>query len=58
MPLSSKIRQDWAPILFFGTVVAAKTYYLIVYLFGSPDLWGLLGNLGHLQNYGSRASFF
>jgi protein-S-isoprenylcysteine O-methyltransferase Ste14 len=58
MPLSDKIRRDWAPILFFGLVVAAKTYYLIVYLLSSTDLWGLLGNLSHLENYGPRASFF
>jgi len=58
MPRSEKIRRDWAPILFFGLVVAAKTYYLIVYLHGSTDLWGLLGNLGHLENYGPRSSFF
>jgi protein-S-isoprenylcysteine O-methyltransferase Ste14 len=58
MPLSNKIRRDWAPILFFGLVVAAKTYYLFVHLNSSSDLWGLLGNIRRLEDYGPGASFF
>jgi protein-S-isoprenylcysteine O-methyltransferase Ste14 len=58
MPLSKKLRQDWAPILFFGLVVAVKTYYLIVYLGSNPGLWRLLGNIGHLGDYGRGAGFF
>jgi protein-S-isoprenylcysteine O-methyltransferase Ste14 len=58
MPLSSKIRQDWAPILFFGVVVAVKTYYLIVYLSSSEDLWGLLGHIGRLEDFGPGAAIF
>jgi protein-S-isoprenylcysteine O-methyltransferase Ste14 len=58
MRLSNKLRRDWAPILFFGFVVVAKTYYLIVHLQGSSDLWGLLGNINRLEHYGPGASFF
>jgi protein-S-isoprenylcysteine O-methyltransferase Ste14 len=58
MQLSKKIRQDWAPILFFGLVVSAKTYYLIVYLSSSANLWGLLGDITHLGDYGGGAAFF
>jgi protein-S-isoprenylcysteine O-methyltransferase Ste14 len=58
MQLSTKLRRDWAPILFFGIVVAAKSYYLIVYLTSSSDLWGLLGNISYLEDYGPEASLF
>jgi len=58
MPLSTKLRQDWAPILFFGVVVAVKTYYLILNLSDSEELWGLLGNIGHLTDYGQGAAYF
>jgi len=58
VPLSKKIRDDWAPILFFGLVVTAKTYYLIIHLSSSENLWGLLGNIGHLGDYGEGAAYF
>ena len=58
MQFSKKVRQDWAPILFFGVVVAAKTYYLILNLSTSEDLWGLLGNIDHLADYGQGAAYF
>ncbi len=58
MSFSDKIRRDWAPILFFGCVVAAKTYSLIVYLTSNQDLWGLLGDVGHLDEYGPGAGFY
>lgn len=58
MPLSNKMRQDGAPILFFGLFVATKTYYLIVYLTSSEDLWGLLGNIDRLDDFGPGAAFF
>lgn len=58
MPLSNKVRRDWAPILFFGCIVAAKTYSLLVYLTSNQDLWGLLGNLGRLDEYGPGASVY
>jgi hypothetical protein len=58
MQFSKKVRQDWAPILFFGVVVAVKTYYLILNLSTSKELWGLLGNIGHLAEYGQGAAYF
>ena len=58
MPLSDKIRRDWAPILFFGFVVTAKTYSLIVYLTSNSDLWGLLGDLGRLDEHGPGAGVY
>jgi hypothetical protein len=58
MQFSKKLRQDWAPILFFGVVVAAKTYYLVLNLSTSKELWGLLGNIGHLADYGQGAAYF
>jgi len=58
MQLSNKIRQDGAPILFFGLLIATKTYYLIGYLTSNVDLWGLLGNIGHIGDYGRGAAFF
>jgi protein-S-isoprenylcysteine O-methyltransferase Ste14 len=58
MKFSEKLRQDWAPILFFGTVITVKTYYLVVYLNSSEDLWGLLGDIGHIGDYGRGAAFY
>jgi protein-S-isoprenylcysteine O-methyltransferase Ste14 len=58
MPLLNKIRQDWAPIAFFGLFVATKTYYLIVYVTSSEDLWGLLGNIDRLDDFGPGAALF
>ena len=58
MPFSEKLRQDWAPILFFGIVITIKTYYLIVYLNSNEDLWGLLGDIGHIEDYGRGAAFY
>ena len=58
MPLSQKIRRDWAPILFFGLVVTAKTYYLLVYLGSKEDLWGLLENIDRIQDFGPGAALY
>ena len=58
MPFSEKLRQDWAPILFFGIVITIKTYYLIVYLNSNEDLWGLLRNVDHIEDYGPGAFFY
>lgn len=58
MTLSNKIRRDWAPTLFFGFLVAAKTYYLMVYLRSDQDLWGLLGNMDRLEEFGPGATFY
>jgi len=58
MPFSEKLRQDWAPILFFGVVITIKTYYLIVYLNSNEDLWGLLRDVGHIEDYGRGAAFY
>lgn len=58
MPFSEKLRQDWAPILFFGIVIIIKTYYLIIYPNSNEDLWGLLGDIGHIEGYGRGAAFY
>jgi protein-S-isoprenylcysteine O-methyltransferase Ste14 len=58
MTFFEKLRQDWAPILFFGIVISAKTYYLIVYLNSNEDLWGLLRDIGHIEDYGRGAVFY
>jgi hypothetical protein len=58
MPFSEKLRQDWAPILFFGIVITIKTYYLIIYLNSNEDLWGLLWDIGHIEDYGRGAAFY
>jgi len=58
MTLSEKLRQDWAPILFFGIVITIKTYYLIVYLNSNEDLWGLLKDINHIEEYGRGALFY
>ncbi len=58
MPLSDKLKRDWAPILFFGIVIIIKTYYLIVYLNSNEDLWGLLKNVDHIEDYGRGAAFY
>jgi len=58
MSFSDKLRRDWAPILFFGAVVSIKTYYMIVFLNSIEDIWGLLGDIEHIGDYGRGAAFY
>jgi len=58
MQFSDKLKLDWAPILFFGIVITVKTYYLIIYLNSNEDLWGLLRNIDHIEDYGRGAAFY
>jgi len=58
MSLASNVRQNWAPVLFFAAVVAAKSYFLVTYLLDNPGLWTALGNLGRLDSLGPGARYF
>jgi len=53
-----KVKTDGAPIAFFGTVIAIKTYSLITYLGRKEDLWYLLKNMGSIDQEGPRATFY
>jgi protein-S-isoprenylcysteine O-methyltransferase Ste14 len=56
--MQEKLKRDWAPIAFFGVIVATKTYYLVVNLISEERLWGLLGNIGSIENYGPGATYY
>jgi len=58
MSFSQQLRRNWAPILFFSAVVAAKSYYLVDYLLSHPNLWVMLSDLGRLGAYGRGAGYY
>jgi protein-S-isoprenylcysteine O-methyltransferase Ste14 len=58
MSFALNLRRNWAPILFFAAVVAAKSYYLVTYLLANPDMWAALGHLGRLDSLGPAARYY
>lgn len=58
MTIPEKLRTDGPPIAFFALVVGGKIYSLWIYLTSNPALWGMLKNIGALQEYGHGAGFY
>ena len=58
MTTTEKLKRDGAPIALFGLIVGGKIYSLWVYLTGKPDLWGMVRNLGQIEQYGPSAPYF
>ena len=56
--MNQKLKQDWAPLLFFGLIVITKTYYLIVNLASEVSVWRLLMNIGSIESYGPGAVYY
>jgi len=55
-------QKDWRidiyPLIFFAIVVAAKTYFLIGYIAGNEQLWGLVYDSGRRAAMGSGATYY
>lgn len=55
-------RKDWKvdllPLIFFGSVIAAKTYYLWQYINTNENLWRLLADLPNSGSLAPGAEYF
>ncbi|MEA3278652.1 MAG: isoprenylcysteine carboxylmethyltransferase family protein [Pseudomonadota bacterium] len=58
MTFLEKLKKDGAPIAVFGLIVGSKTYTLWVYLSSNPNLWGMLQNVGSIDEYGQGAGAY
>lgn len=58
MTIYEKLKVDGLPIAFFALIVGGKTYGLWIYLTSNPALWGMLKNIGAVQEYGHGAELY
>jgi protein-S-isoprenylcysteine O-methyltransferase Ste14 len=58
MTKTEKLKRDGAPIVLFGFIVGGKIYSLWIYLTSNENLWGLLRNIEHIDQYGRGAAYF
>ena len=57
MPYADKLKRDGVAIVLFGLIVSTKTYFLVEYLRNHPEIWTLLIDIGHIDEYGREAKF-
>ena len=57
MTKSEKLKRDGAPIALFAIIVGGKIYSLWTYVTGNANLWGMLRNIGQIEDYGRGAAY-